>query len=256
MRDTKEMILLLTACINPKGMAFTKLQDSRERLRQYRVSLDWYLQHVTNRIVFVENTGYDISSMYDAFIRDGRLEVLVFQGNDFDKSKGKGYGESIIIEYALKNSVFLKDGANVIKITGRLICKNVGKIVRRYTDADTVYALMGEDDNNSFELNSQVIVAPVVFWKNYFTPEKEKIDDGKHYWFEHLLYDTKNRWVGDGHHFKEMWVPLNLQGLSGSTGATVAAPAFYNLFSFYLHYILHRFGYYGPISFWNRCKQS
>ena len=243
------IVILLTACVNPDGMAYTALQDKTVRLKQYREALDWYLAHVKNKIVFVENTGYDISPLYENYIAAGQLEVLTFHGNDFDKSKGKGYGEALIVEYALNHSEFLKQNDNIIKITGRLICGNVQKMLRHYEDKGTLYGLRMQDDEGKDEINSQVIVAPYIYWKDFFISDKEKINDSRHYWFEHLLYDAKNKWVNDGYRFKEMWMPLKLQGLSGSTGNTVSAPALNNPLSFYLHYILHRLGYYGPITF-------
>lgn len=246
----KQPVILLTACINPNGMAYTVLQDSDERLRQYREALDWYLQHVNCKIVFVENTGYDISPMYADAIASGRLEVLTFQGNDFDKSRGKGYGEALIIEYALNHSKFLKEDVNVVKITGRLICENVGKMCRRYTDTDTVYGLIRNDGENNLELNSQVIVAPTHFWTRYFIPKKDNINDSKRYWFEHLLYDVICEWKTDGHRFKDMWIVFKLKGMSGSNGNKINYPHLNNPLFFYIHYLLHKVGYYGFLKFW------
>ena len=40
---------------------------------------------------FVENTDYDISSYFTKEIGQGRLECLSFNGNDYDKSFGKGH---------------------------------------------------------------------------------------------------------------------------------------------------------------------
>ena len=244
-------VLLLTACVNPNGTAYTMLQDSNERLRQYREGLDWYLKHVSNKIVFVENTGYDISPMYEEAITAGRLEVLTFQGNDFDKSKGKGYGEALIIEYALNNSEFLKGDVNVVKITGRLICENVAKMAGRYINTEVVYGMKIKDSNGIMAMSSQVIVAPPLFWKDYFVPQKELINDSLHYWFEHLLLDAIEKWQNDGHSFKDMWIPIILRGQSGSTGEIIKT-GIKGILSFYTHYWLHRFGYYGPVKFWNK----
>lgn len=245
----KESVILLTACINPNGMAYTALQDKDVRLRQYKEALDWYLLHVQNKIVFVENTGYDISPMYEEAIAIGRLEVLTFQGNDFDKSRGKGYGEALIIKHALDNSKFLKENVIIIKVTGRLICENVSKIARKCADVDTIYGLRLKDDTGAFEIGSQVIVAPVRFWNNYFIPEKERIDDKSHYWFEHYLYDTICQWQDKGHKFREMSFPVLLKGISGSSGVKINTTSLKSKVSFYVHYILNLFGYYGPIRF-------
>lgn len=69
-------VIVLTACINPKGMAYTALQNIEERKKQYTTALKWYLENTTLPIVFVENTGYDISFDFDVFIKNKRLECL------------------------------------------------------------------------------------------------------------------------------------------------------------------------------------
>ena len=98
-----EYILLLTACINPDGMPFTCLADVGVRKKQYIEALNFYLKNTTRKIVFVENSGTDISSSFKDF--QHRIEFLCFDGNlCFDKRKGKGYGEALILEYAMAKS--------------------------------------------------------------------------------------------------------------------------------------------------------
>lgn len=58
-----EYILLLTACINPDGMPFTCLADVGVRKKQYIEALNFYLKNTTRKIVFVENSGTDISHL-------------------------------------------------------------------------------------------------------------------------------------------------------------------------------------------------
>ena len=62
-----EYILLLTACINPDGMPFTCLADVGVRKKQYIEALNFYLKNTTRKIVFVENSGTDISSSFKDF---------------------------------------------------------------------------------------------------------------------------------------------------------------------------------------------
>ena len=40
-----DIVLLLTACINPNGMSYTVVQDIELRKKQYRESLSFYLTH-------------------------------------------------------------------------------------------------------------------------------------------------------------------------------------------------------------------
>lgn len=66
-----EYILLLTACINPDGMPFTCLADVGVRKKQYIEALNFYLKNTTRKIVFVENSGTDISSSF----KDSSIEL-------------------------------------------------------------------------------------------------------------------------------------------------------------------------------------
>ena len=126
----KTTVILLTSCVNPNGMSKTALQDVGMRKQQYIEALRFYLQNTDLSIVFVENSGADFRDEFESFIDKGRLEYITFWGNDYDKKFGKGYGEAIIIRYALDNSEILKKADIVIKITGRLKIDNIGKIIR------------------------------------------------------------------------------------------------------------------------------
>ncbi|RYZ23735.1 MAG: hypothetical protein EOO10_20840 [Chitinophagaceae bacterium] len=60
-------------------------------------------------MLFVENSGADVSPLFQEEINNGRLEVITFIGNNYDRKLGKGYGEIRIIEKALNDSCFLKN---------------------------------------------------------------------------------------------------------------------------------------------------
>lgn len=129
MKPKNDICILLTACVNPNGMIFTALQDSNERQRQYEDALGYYLTQTDVPIVFVENTGCDFSSKYSEYIQQGRLEYITFQGNDYDKTLGKGYGEYIILMYADQHSSVLRHHHYVVKITGRIKVLNINKLL-------------------------------------------------------------------------------------------------------------------------------
>ena len=95
--------ILMTACINPNGMAYTALQDAKEREMQYKNALYYYLEKTNVPIIFVENTSHDISTEYQRWIDNDRLEYLCFDGNNYNKELGKGYGEYLLLQYALAN---------------------------------------------------------------------------------------------------------------------------------------------------------
>lgn len=122
--------ILLTACVYPNGMSKTILQDRNIREKQYITALDFYLTKTKLPIVLVENTNYILDKKYDTYIKSGRLEYLTFSGNDYDKSKGKGYGEALIILHAIENSKIIKNTKYIIKITGRVIVSNINRIAK------------------------------------------------------------------------------------------------------------------------------
>ena len=100
-------------------MSFTVLQDIDIRKNQYIDSIRFYLNSSDCPILFVENSGIYISSYFQNEISSKRLEILVFNGNDYDKTLGKGYGEMLIIQHAFEKSVFIKSANFIFKITGR-----------------------------------------------------------------------------------------------------------------------------------------
>jgi len=139
-------VLLVTASINiRKDTPVSVFNDPKERLLEYLTSLvAWIkLTSITN-IIFCENTNidYDFSKIIDLAKREGKnLEVLVFSGNRYTHKHGKGYGEGEIIEYAIKNSTYLKNSVNFYKVTGRLFIPEFDKIQGLHSHLSNVFDL-------------------------------------------------------------------------------------------------------------------
>ena len=245
-------ILFLTACVNPNGMAYTKLNNPEVRLQQYKEALDWYLDHTDMKILLVENSGTDFSSSYQKQIDEGRLEFLCFDGNNYDRSRGKGYGEAAIMEYGIAHSHLLKSAPPEIliaKITGRLICKNISELTSRYAAAQAVCACISKDDWDGNIAESQVVMAPVAFFTQSFLPRREEINDSQCRHFEHVLYAAICDWRKAGNRFREFWTPPVMQGVSGTSGAVInTVLSGKQLLQYRLMYVLHRLGYRGYIN--------
>lgn len=210
----RKYVILLTACVNPSGMPFTVLTDTSERLRQYRDALDFYLNETPFPIVFCENTLCDFSSDYKSFIDNGRLEYLTFDGNRFDKSKGKGYGEANIMEEAFRRSRLLATCDMLVKITGRLIVRNIALLLK---DNDRMLTTTIQTFfPNHRMIDSRVLVIPKEYAMNDFLTRKERINDSEGVFFEHVLYESllsRHSYV----YIPFLKVPL-IEGMSGSKG--------------------------------------
>lgn len=247
-----KLILFLTACVNPNGMSYTALANADVRRKQYEDALRWYLETTTLPIVLVENSGCDLSDAFTDYIKCGRLEILTFSGNEYDRSLGKGYGEALIMDYGLSNSHFFsssKDDFLLIKVTGRFYCRNINDIVKKYHSPNTVYANIGKDDWGGDIAGSNFFIAPQKFWKSYFLPRCKELNDSNHYHFEHLLHDSIFDWKKSGYRHREFWTLPHIEGVSGTSGMTISTPLHRSPQDKIL-YFLHRFfnyrGYINP----------
>ena len=214
----KHTVLLMTSCINPMGMKFTMLQDVEERKKQYIKAINFYLENTKYRIVFCDNSGMDLSDLKTVEGK-GRLEVLSFEGNDFDKNLGKGYGEFGIIQYAIENSQYIREASCVIKLTGRLIVGNICEVVRlnqwlllnpRQFVFATPILKQKAFDSRCFSANKD-------FFLHCFVNQPNTINDTNNYYFEHYLYDAIRSLPSD-YIVSDFVLPLTINGVSGSTG--------------------------------------
>lgn len=236
MSTINNTVILLTGCINPSGMSHTALQDPEVRKLQYISAIRFYLANSCIPIVFVENTNTDISGDFSS--ADGKqIEFITFSGNDFDKTKGKGYGEALMIEHALNTSVLINNNTTIIKITGRLVIENFEDLVREIKKSNCIYANLVRG-KKGLERRSYFFCAPSIFLKEYFLPSKDKINDSAGVYFEKHLYNTSIEWVKDGGKAKEFKHPILVNGISGSTGKrypTERNPRIKAWLRYYLH---------------------
>lgn len=212
------MILLLTGCINPNGMPFTALNNKEERQNQYVEALHFYLSQTSYPIVFTENSGTDISILFQKEIESGRMEYITFMGNQ-EKKRGKGYGECEILKYALKCSKLINNSpdSRIVKITGRLIIRNINVILRFHKaifPKNTVFFNINSELNFS---DSRLIIAPIGFYYA-FQKNGNEINDSAGYYFEHALLDTMKS--EKRYQYSPFFLSPQIEGSSGSTGYT------------------------------------
>lgn len=132
--------LLLTACINPKpnaaGKDMVKRRDPLVRLADYKASIKFWLNYNDPRIrgiVFVENSGYDLSSL-QAFANSNNqykrnVEFLQFPASAIPDGLHYGYSELEMIDYAFTNSQLIQSSDSFIKTTGRLYFPKLSKLL-------------------------------------------------------------------------------------------------------------------------------
>ncbi len=242
MKKMVNNVILLTACVNPNGMAYTVLQNPDERLKQYKDALMWYLEHTKERIVVVENTLCDFSGDFATYIASGRLELLTFDGNRYDRMLGKGYGEALILKYALEHSRWIAEADLITKITGRLKITNVNRLMSASQHRNTVYANVIHCTDERFFACSGFFIAPPRAIK-LLLEGMSRLNDSRQYYFEHLLYETIVEWKRRGNRHREFYLPVETVGCSGTSGNIYTLKKTRYVFAL-VRYVTHPFGIY------------
>lgn len=219
------IVLLMTACINPNGMTSTAVQDAALRRRQYLDAVRFYLETTPFRILFVENSGEDITPYFAAEVIAGRIEVITCRCNDFDRRLGKGYGEGLVVREALANAHSLRDDCLIVKVSGRHKVQNVNSIVRwslrlTHRPHDVVVC---DVNRRTHGANSDLFIASRSFFM-LLADGVAQIDESRGVWFEHALYATVERHIRAGGEFVSLPIPLDQIGQSGSMGTPLARP--------------------------------
>lgn len=182
--------VLLTATINPKNISYVKIDDVSERLRDYVKSIImWILFSNASSIVFCENSNYplDYNPFYQlAELEKKNLEIITFDGNEKSATYGKGFGEGIILEYALNNSNILGTVTSFYKITGRLFVKNFNELSKLHEGDLTVF---NKTSPRSKLADTRFFKTEVKFYKEYLIYEYKKVRDHEGTYLEHVFYE-------------------------------------------------------------------
>ena len=126
-----EVLMLLTATVTPQ---FNFMHHKpEERKKQYISAITFYLEKTPFRMVICENSGY--YSLLDSIDKKyhNRIEFICFQ--ETNKTRNHGYNEMLILERIKKESLFLKKAKILIKMTGRIVIKNIIRLtsqVKKY----------------------------------------------------------------------------------------------------------------------------
>ncbi|WP_157579274.1 hypothetical protein [Spirosoma montaniterrae] len=227
-------VLLLTGTVNPNGMVLTEIQDTEVRKRQYIESIKFWLKKVSFPIVFVENSNNDLSDYFSNEIGSGKIEILYFNGNNYDKRLGKGLGELNCIEYATLNSSIIKNAGFVFKVTGRYKVINFHTFLSDYESHPDVDIMVDFKWNLTF-CDSRFFGFKPSFVADYFSSYKETLNDSTGVYLEHALSKAALTAIANTYTFRPLITLPRIEGYSASSGTQ------YN--SSYLHWFRYKFEY-------------
>lgn len=194
------------------------LKDAEERRRQYIESILYYIEKSSiNNIVYCDNSNAspDPIVFETARRKNKQVEWLSFVGDQEKVAQyGKGYGEGEIIDHALRNSKLLQDAQMMIKITGRLIIKNIDCYLKK-ANVEKSYFLPGATPEKELFIDTRMYIMPVSLYKTCFRDVHLRVDDRNGFFLEHAfgkaIKDNRIR-------FRYFWTAPKFEGMSGSLG--------------------------------------
>jgi len=210
-------VLLVTGTVFPdEKTPYLFIKNSDERLEQYKNSLLWFIKEtIIDNIVFCDNSLCSAEQFSDisdlAKSKGKKFEFISFSGNkSMVLEKGKGYGEGEIIQYALNNSVLMKDTDYFIKVTGRLKIINFDKILRKLKPNGFYINMF-----NKVRVDTRLYAISKSMYLNFFIHAYEKVNDHEGYYLEHSFTDVIRNNTIPCRNFP--YYP-QFDGVSGSTG--------------------------------------
>jgi hypothetical protein len=170
-----------------------KLNDYEMRREQYINSIIFFIKNTKiPNIIFCDNSDSNVErSLFDIARKHGKnFEWLSFKGDEQAAVKfGKGYGEGEIIEYVLKNSEILQTCDYIIKITGRMIVKNINLIVS-VANSSRVYMYPIVYNEDTPFLTTKMFMMPKKIYMRYFQKAYLGVRDMQHIYLETMFAKT------------------------------------------------------------------
>lgn len=210
--------LILTACIKPVDIPFLERKSETERLEDYKKTfIKWCENKLINKIIFIDNSGYDLSFFNDKSksFENKKIEILSTNlNNTFDKKLGKGYGEYLCLKEIQNQSHLFRESDYFIKVTGRYYIKNYANFFNEFIKKRSdIFVCM--KDNLTYA-DSHVFAGTKHFFSNYLISSISKINDTKGIFMEHQLSKSVLLGVCDDLKFDHFTIYPDVSGIIGT----------------------------------------
>ncbi len=234
-----ESCLILTATINPCGMQQAKRSDIHSREQDYLKALQYYSKFNIS-LVFCENSNSNLDKLKSVVnYTDRDIEFFGFDGNDYPKEKGKGFGEIGILKNAFEKSQIIKKSRYIIKITGRLSIMNLAKILHRIDSHKiTTPDIFCNFRSNLALADSRFFIAKKEFYPDYLFLFHDLINDSSGIYFEHALSRAIHLALSEGMNWLPMPLPPVIKGYYGTRNAKYKTGLVRRMNKHIRHYIL------------------
>jgi hypothetical protein len=206
-------VIVLTGTIRP-NVDFVARAGVDSRLKDYINSIKFYLESTSCKIVFAENSGYDLPSSPDfiPLLDHARFHWQPVKAHA-DLSRGKGFQEFFALDQIVDAGLA---GDYFVKITGRYLVRNVAELMHRLSAPMHIdlHRKMGVAITGFFGVSTR-------FYRAHLYGKYALANDASGYFIEHVVYDTiKSKKLNK----QVELLPANAayEGISGSHGNSMA----------------------------------
>ncbi|AFL85066.1 hypothetical protein Belba_2512 [Belliella baltica DSM 15883] len=207
--------ILLTAAINPADHEFVGRKGSQIRELDYFKSLIFYLEN-DHIVIFIDNSNFESKMILDKFKGYKNFEYLFFSSQH--SHLGKGHGEKEIIDFALQHSEMLKTSTFFIKITGRLIIKNLQLIINNIEFNKSI--VHGNFTRNFSWADTRLMILNKEFYEEYFSPICDKyLNEKEGVLFEHVFAKSLHAFLSNDGKFEFLPIYPDYSGYNGSNNS-------------------------------------
>lgn len=132
--ESSTVPLLITTAINaPAGLKGLVMTGSAQRLVATKCGIFFWASQKVKRIVIADATSTKVLSDEDVKLLNGMgcsVEQIAYAQNvDETLSRGRGWGEGKLVEFAIKNSGLLAGADSFFKCTGKVVCRNFAAVL-------------------------------------------------------------------------------------------------------------------------------
>lgn len=209
---------MLTATIDPGGTPMVVRRNCEERHRDYCEALNTWLQSGIRTIVFVENSGHDLTQLKTIAGRypEVHTEFVALSPDANTATLGKGFGELTMIESAFNASAVLRNAGHIAKCTGRLTVINIANLLNNIEGLQSdIFCTL---KNNLTFADSRFFVARPSIFLNNLIGKKHFLNDHSGMFFENILARAATEAVSQGCSWTSFPVLPYVAGISGTFG--------------------------------------
>lgn len=228
MIDIYENYIIIIMCtLNDNEVINSKRTNIYDRIKDTKFALTkWLSLSKFKKFLIIENSGYETPLFSDLIseFSNKQIEFLQFNGQNFDRKLGKGYGVLTALKYLEINSFLFKHYNHFVIIPGRYYISNHEKILKNNSE------IISDFQNKLTYAFNPLLKCTKDFIQNYLILYLEHTNDFNGIHFEHCLAKAVHRAISNGIKWDlPCEIPI-VEGISGTSNRRYYRNSFYKFF--------------------------